>query len=118
MRLLPTKIHGIVDYIAGVFFILSPWLFGFANGESAQWIPIFLGMSAILYSIFTDYELGLIRRLPMPFHLTLDVLSGIIMAASPWLFNFADQVYLPHIIFGVFEIGAGLITQKTPYVAH
>ena len=51
----------------------------------------------------------------MPMHLTLDVVSGIVMAASPWIFNFADRVYLPHVIFGVFEIGAGLLTQRKAY---
>ncbi|GAB3321447.1 SPW repeat protein [Larkinella ripae] len=118
MPLLSTKVHGILDYITGVFLIVSPWVFGFDDQGMAQWIPIFLGVSAILYSLFTDYELGLVRRLPMRLHLTLDVVSGIVLATSPWLFNFADYVYLPHVILGIFEIGAGLITRRTPASVH
>ncbi|WP_460635887.1 SPW repeat domain-containing protein [Larkinella harenae] len=113
MRLLSTRTHGMIDYIAGTFFVISPWVFGFANRGPEQWVPVVLGVMAVLYSLFTDYEWGLVRRLPVPVHLTMDVLSGVVMAASPWLFGFAEHVYLPHVIFGVFEIGAGLITQRT-----
>jgi hypothetical protein len=118
MNVIPTKIHGIIDYISGVFFCMSPWLFGFATDNADMWIPIILGVLAVVYSLFTDYEWGIIRRLPMPVHLTLDIMSGVLMAASPWIFGFADQVYLPHVIFGFFEIGAGLLTQRAPSYSH
>ncbi len=56
----------------------------------------------------------------MPIHLGADVLAGILLAASPWLFGFSDRVFWPHLIVGALEIGAGLITQtqrrdSTPY---
>jgi hypothetical protein len=41
-------------------------------------------------------------------------MSGILLAASPWIFGFADTVYLPHLILGIAEIGAALMTQKNP----
>lgn len=47
-------------------------------------------------------------------HLLFDLLSGILLAASPWLFGFADQVYLPHLIIGMLEIGAALMTKTGP----
>lgn len=31
MRFIPTKIHGVLDYIAGLALIAAPWLFGFAG---------------------------------------------------------------------------------------
>jgi hypothetical protein len=43
MNVIPTKIHGIIDYISGVFFCMSPWLFGFATDNADMWIPIILG---------------------------------------------------------------------------
>ena len=39
---------------------------------------------------------------------------GVLLAASPWLFGFADRVYWPHLILGLAEIGAGLMTRTTP----
>ncbi len=46
----------------------------------------------------------------------IDFLSGVFLAASPWLFGFAEEVYLPHLILGIFEIGASLMTKTTPDV--
>jgi hypothetical protein len=114
MRFLSTKAHGVLDYLVGALLIAAPWLFGFARGGAETWIFVAMGAAAFIYSIFTNYELGAIKKIPMPMHLTLDALSGILLAASPWLFGFADVVSTPHVIFGLFEIGAALITQKTP----
>lgn len=114
MRFIPTKVHGIVDYLMGLLLIASPWLFGFADGGAAQWTPVILGLGALVYSLLTRYELGVMRVIPMSTHLGLDVASGALLAVSPWLFGFADFVYWPHLIFGLLEIGAGLTTRTTP----
>ncbi|MFD1143666.1 SPW repeat protein [Larkinella insperata] len=114
MNLIPTRVHGVLDYLSGVLFVASPWLFGFADGSAAQWVPVIAGLALLGLSIFTNYEAGLVKSIPMPTHLTVDVLTGIVLAASPWIFGFADRVYLPHVIFGLLEVGAGLLTQKTP----
>jgi len=114
MRFIPTKIHGVLDYLMGLLLIASPWLFGFADGSAAQWVPVILGLGALLYSLLTRYELGVAPVISMPTHLGLDVASGALLAVSPWLFNFDERVYLPHLIFGLLEIGAGLMTKTHP----
>ena len=114
MRFIPTKIHGILDYLVGVLLAVSPWLFQFNRGGAETWIPVLLGAGAILYSLFTDYEWGVSRKLSMPMHLLLDLLSGAFLAASPWIFGFAEYVYLPHLIFGILEIGVSLMTKRQP----
>jgi len=114
MRIIPTKVHGILDYLVGVLLAVSPWLFGFNRGGAETWVPVVLGAGAILYSLFTNYEWGVARKLSMPTHLTLDLLSGVFLAASPWIFGFADEVYLPHVIFGILEIGVSLMTKRQP----
>jgi hypothetical protein len=118
MRFIPTRIHGMLDYLMGILLIASPWLFGFNRGGAETWVPVIVGASVILYSIFTDYELGAIRKLSMSTHLWLDVLGGAFLAASPWLFDFDEYVYLPHLILGLAEIGAGLMTKTVPDTAH
>jgi hypothetical protein len=115
MRFISTKVHGVLDYLAGALIIASPWLFGFANGEAAQWVPVVVGITLLVLSLCTDYEAGLAKQFSMSFHLSMDVLAGILLAASPWLFGFADYVYMPHLILGILEIGAGLMTEKVPY---
>jgi hypothetical protein len=60
----------------------------------------------------------LIRVIPMRTHLALDTASGLLLAASPWLFGFVESVYLPHLIMGAFEIGAAAMTRRTPSIAR
>jgi hypothetical protein len=118
MRVIPTKIHGLLDYVSGLILIASPWLFDFADGGVKMWLPVILGVSALLYSLLTNYELGAVKKIEMPVHLTLDLLSGILLAVSPWLFGFSEDVYLPHLVLGLFEIVASVMTKKTPSGMH
>lgn len=114
MRFIPTRIHGMLDYIIGLLLIAAPWLLGFAGGGAETWVPVILGAGVILYSLFTDYELGMVRKLSMPAHLTMDGLGGALLAVSPWLFGFAGYVWVPHLVVGLLEIGAALFTHKVP----
>ena len=114
MRCLSTRTRAVIDYLAGVLLIAAPYLLGFADEGAAQWIPIILGASALVYSLLTRYELGVLKLIPMPLHLLLDAGSGLLLAASPWLFGFAGLVYLPHLVIGIFEIAASLMTRTTP----
>jgi hypothetical protein len=61
--------------------------------------------------MLTAYELGLLKLLPMPMHLILDGIGGIVLAASPFLLGFADRVYLPHLLFRLFSVAASLVTR-------
>jgi hypothetical protein len=114
MRFIPTKIHGYLDYLMGALLIAAPWLFDFAEGGAETWVPVVLGAGAIVYSLMTDYELGATNAISMRTHLTLDLMSGALLAASPWLFGFADYVYTPHLVLGLLEIGAALMTRREP----
>jgi hypothetical protein len=114
MRFLPTRIHGVVDYLWGIALMASPWLFGFADVPAATWVALLFGAGAILYSALTAYELGILKILPMPLHLILDGLGGAVLAASPFLFGFADRVVWPHVLFGLFSVVACLVTHLEP----
>jgi len=117
MKFITTRTHGMLDYGVGALLIAAPWLFGFANEGPETRIFVALGIAAFVYSLFTRYELGLVKVLPFRAHLILDLLSGLLLAASPWLFDFAERVYWPHVIFGLVEIGAALMTHTHTTVA-
>lgn len=114
MRFLSTRLHGILDYTVGGFMAASPWLLGFARGGAETKIPEAAGKAAVVYSLLTDYEWGIKKVIPMRQHLLLDLVSGVLLAASPWLFGFAKKTYMPHLVMGVFEIGAALVTKLDP----
>lgn len=114
MRFIPTRTHGILDYVMGVILIAAPWILGFADGGAKQWVPIIIGALIIGQSLMTDYELGVVKVIPMGAHLMMDIVTGLVLAASPWVFGFADEIWWPHLVFGLLEIGAALMTQTRP----
>ena len=107
-----SRTHGILDYIVSALVAASPWLFGFADEGAETWVPYLVGVTGFLYSAATNYEFGMVRIIPMKTHLALDIASGVFLAASPWLFGFADRIFAPHVIFGLFEIGAATMTRR------
>ncbi len=113
MKFIDRKTHGYLDYLVGALLIAAPWLLDFYRGGAETWVPVILGAGVILYSLLTDYELGALRKIGFGTHLTLDVLGGIFLAASPWLFNFSEHVYLPHLIVGIMEILVASVTKRT-----
>lgn len=116
MKFIKTKTHGYLDYTVGIFLMIAPFIFHLTNINPEGLVFYVLGVAAIFYSALTNYELGLFKLIPMKVHLILDVLSGIFLAASPWILGFSDRVYLPHLILGIFEITAGLLTtSQTSY---
>jgi hypothetical protein len=112
MRVIPTSIHGVIDYLTGAALIAVPYLLGFADGSAAQWVPTIAGLAILGQSLITKYELSPAKIIPMPTHLMLDMGVGAVLAASPWLFGFADQVYLPHLIVGLSEIVIAAISEN------
>jgi ammonia channel protein AmtB len=118
MRFIPTRFHGILDYVVGLLMIASPWLFDFSGNDYATWTIVIAGVLVLLQTVFTDFEVGVVRKIPMQSHLMMDFGLGVILALSPWLFGFADYVYTPHLIFGVFSILASLTTHRVPSRAY
>ena len=112
--MISTRVHAIIDYCTGALLILAPYLFGFADGSVAQWLPMVLGALTILMSLITRYELSIAKIIPLPIHLGVDVVSGLLLAVSPWLFGFADLIWWPHLIVGLMEIVVPLVTQRRP----
>ncbi len=107
------RTHGILDYIVGLALIAAPWLFGFATMDGVEtWLPVLIGMAVIGYSLCTNYALGLVKSMPLGAHLAIDVILGLFLAVSPWLFGFASLVWAPHLIVGLLMVGSGLMTRR------
>ncbi|HEX2202702.1 MAG TPA: SPW repeat protein [Longimicrobium sp.] len=110
---LSTRVHGMLDYAAGALLVALPFVGGFGGGPQT-WVPVGLGVALLLYSALTDYELGLVKRLPVPAHLWLDAVGGVLLAVSPWLFGFDSEVWLPHLLVGLFEVVSAIFTDTIP----
>src|SRR5690606_19897552 len=114
MRFISTRAHGAMDYLVAILLIASPWLFGFAEAEAATWIPVIIGIGTIVLALMTAYEMGVVPAISMKAHLMMDLVAGLVLLVSPWLFGFYEFVWIPHVVFGLLEIGAAMMTETTP----
>jgi len=117
IRFIPTGIHAYFDYIGGIGLLAAPFIFNFYSvGGAAVIVPMVLGAGLILYSLLTNYELGIpgVKFIPMWMHLVFDFVASAFLALSPFLFGFiklSPNAWLPHIIAGVGVILLVLVTQ-------
>jgi len=113
MRFIPTKAHAVMDYLGGLVLAIAPlfWLNDPAIPPPAVWTPVVIGVLMLGQSLITDYELSLTNALPMTAHLGMDFLAGLVLALSPWMFSFDEVVWAPHLILGILQMGAAVMTQ-------
>lgn len=109
-----TRTHGIVDYLLAALLIASPWLLAFDRGGAERWIPVIVGAAIAVYSLLTDYEFGVLRRIQMPAHLWFDAFAGVFLIASPWLWGFDGRVWIPHVVLGALAVLAATVSQTIP----
>ena len=112
--MIPTKIHGLLDYAVAIILIALPWILG-TQGKNAQTVvPVTLGVLTIIYSLITRYECSAVQVIPMRAHLFLDVINALILASSPWVYNFASEFSTPYVIGGIFELLVVALSSKEP----
>ncbi|HWF18474.1 MAG TPA: hypothetical protein VG754_04375 [Verrucomicrobiae bacterium] len=122
MKTISTYTHGVLDYIAGIILILAPNLFSFAdlNGPPVTVARVF-GVIFVVQALFTNYELGIFRILPLRLHLFNDYVLSAILAASPWIFGFYVQpanIWLPHLVIGCVYFVITAMTRTTSRLMH
>lgn len=116
-RPISTRTHAVVDYVTAASLSVAPELFRLKDVPASAAVPRLAGVGAAAYSLFTDYELGAVKRLSMRTHLVLDAMSGAMLAASPWVFRYAKsgpRYWLPHVAVGVGEMLAAALTEPEP----
>lgn len=56
------QIYGLIDFLIGFFMIVMPWFYANERNILFQSIIMVIGSTLVLYSIFTDYRQGFIKR--------------------------------------------------------
>jgi uncharacterized membrane protein HdeD (DUF308 family) len=116
MRFLPLKVHQVLDFIVGLALIFAPNIFGFSDvGGAAVAIPRIIGIASILMGLITDgYGFSIVKLIPIRIHLWADLVAGILLALSPWLFGFHDEkasAWVPHLVVGIALIIVSQVTM-------
>ena len=56
VKSIPFPVHGAIELAAGIFMVVSPWLFGFAHIAAAQVFFIASGVAVALVWMVTNYR--------------------------------------------------------------
>jgi hypothetical protein len=99
---IPRFAHGIYEYLLGVLFVASPFVFDY-DSAAATGIAIAVGVVLIVLAATSVDSTALVRRVPGMVHVTVDVLLAIFLIAAPFLLGFDDEV-APRNFFLVFGV--------------
>lgn len=117
LRFIPTRVHGVLDYIHGSALLTAPELLQTKDEPQAALVSRLAGGGATAYTMMTDFELGAVKAISMRTHLLLDALSGALLAGAPWLLGYAKggpRYWLPHAFVGVAEVLVAMTTKAEP----
>lgn len=108
-RPIGSRLHGALDYVTGASLVGASQLPPLRNRFAGRAL-LAAGMNHLAYSFFTDYELGLVRKLPYRLHLVLDAIGALGLAGAGATRSGAVDRFVP-IGVGVYELGAVLLSD-------
>lgn len=111
---IPARLHGLIEYVAGVLFVVAPFLLGFDDGGAVA-SSIVVGVGLLAVAAATEGPTGLIDQVPIAVHVGLDYLLAALLIAAPFLFRFSEEGE-PTAWFIAFGIAHLLITIGTCFL--
>jgi hypothetical protein len=89
-RFVTRTVHAYLDYPVAISLMVLPFVLGLgASNPAARWLGVATGVAALILTILTDHELGIVRVLPYWFHLSVDRLVGLVFVAAPFVLGFS-----------------------------
>ena len=68
MRFVTQKVHAYIDYPVALALLLLPFVLGLGGSHMmAKWLSVGTGAAALLLTILTNHELGIIKIFPYIF---------------------------------------------------
>ena len=114
MRIIPTKVHGVLDYLSAATLATLPRVLGWDSKVTNLLTGAAVG--TLVYSLLTEYELGVVPVLPMRAHLALDGMSGASLCAAALRLRDQEEAGVVATLYGLgfFELAAATMTQTQP----
>src|SRR4051794_2963725 len=113
MPRISTKTHAAADYATGALLLAAPGLAGVRDAR-ARALLRGVGAAVLGQALVTDWELALIRRLPVRAHLAADAVTGATLLASPPLLRLGARgtgAWLPLAVVGLAEGALAALTR-------
>lgn len=89
MRFVTKQIHALLDYPVAIALIALPFLLGLGSSNPLAFqLSVVTGIAALILTILTDHQTGLIRVVSYQAHLAVDFLVGLTFLLAPFIFSF------------------------------
>jgi hypothetical protein len=96
IRFVTKTVHSYIDYPVALSLMALPFVLGLGtHNPLALWLSVGTGVAALLLTVLTDHQTGLIRVIPYHIHVAVDRLVGVTFLAAPFVFGFTgiDAMY-------------------------
>lgn len=111
MKVISPRMHGYLDFLTVILFLLAPTLFGLNQ------IPALLAYSLaavhLLVTLVSDFPFGIVKIIPFPVHGWIERVVGPALVAVPFILGFAaDEIARNfYIAMGFVIIVVGVLTD-------
>ena len=96
MQFVTRRIHAWLDYPVAFSLIILPFVLGLgASHPLAKWLAVATGVTALVLTLLTDHELGVVKLVPYRLHVAVDRLVGAVFLVAPFILGFTgiDAAY-------------------------
>ena len=96
MKFITKKIHSYLDYPVAVALIVLPFVLGLGDSNPlALQLSVATGVAALILTVLTDHQTGVIKVLSYKFHLIVDFLVAVVFIIAPFVLGFEgiDAIY-------------------------
>jgi len=103
MKFISPTLHGVLDYLTFGVFLTIPIAYNFTGTYAV--VCYLLAVGVLVMTLLTNMPLGAAKLLPFWVHGRVELVAGLVLIASPWIFGFAHASGPARNLF----IGAGIV---------
>lgn len=111
MKLLNSRIHGMIDYAFDLVLLFAPAILNFSPVASG--ICYTFAVAHFVTSLCTKYELSLFKLIPFTVHGGLELAAALVLMATPWMAEFSAELAARnfYVVMGVALLGVWSTTD-------
>lgn len=111
MKLISPYAHSMLDYLTFISLLILPLTLKL-NGKP-EFILIGFALFEFILAVTTRYPLGATRQVPFAVHGVIDLISGVLLLAAPWVLGFTGMTEERNyfVVLGAFFLVVWVLTD-------
>ncbi|MBK8605003.1 MAG: hypothetical protein IPN87_18745 [Saprospiraceae bacterium] len=111
MKVISPRIHGYLDCLTVVIFLLAPTLLGLSQLSAI--LAYSLAVVHLIVTLASDFPFGVVKLIPFTIHGWIERMVGPLLIAIPFILNFSTEEAARnfYIAMGIIIIIVGVLTD-------